>query len=223
MRFSCFVCFRPGTQHVQWTCVSVTGCFGTNISLEERVSLQVYVHTLSTFEIGEISSILNQPADTRGQYIKPKTVAPKPWQTVSIPRSVGRPTVTRLQAERLRSWGSIPGRSKRFSLLHSVQIGCGTQLASYTMGNCGSFPGGKTAGAWYWSLTSILCRSYEGVRLYLHSPIRLQGVVLYEKQGKRYLGTFTANSDTVFLTLYVRCDHLKWSPIREARVTWHAQ
>jgi hypothetical protein len=111
--FSCFVCFRTHPQHVQWTCVSVTGCFGTNISLDERVSLQVCVHTLSKLEIGKISSILNQPAQTPGQYIKPKTVPPKPWQTLTIHSSVGRPIAIGLQAVRLWSWGSIPDMSQK--------------------------------------------------------------------------------------------------------------
>jgi hypothetical protein len=33
---------------------------------------------------------------------------------------------------------SIPGRGKRFSLIHSVQTGCGAHPASYTMGTRGS-------------------------------------------------------------------------------------
>jgi hypothetical protein len=39
--------------------------------------------------------------------------------------------------------GSIPGRGKRFSLLHSVQTGSEDHLPSYQMGTEGSFPGGK--------------------------------------------------------------------------------
>jgi hypothetical protein len=38
----------------------------------------------------------------------------------------------------------------RFSLLHSVQSGSGAHPASYPLGTGGSFPGGKTAGAWSW-------------------------------------------------------------------------
>jgi hypothetical protein len=40
------------------------------------------------------------------------------------------------------------------------------------------FPGGKAAGAWSWPLTSNSCRGQENVDLYIHSPIRLHGVVL---------------------------------------------
>jgi hypothetical protein len=42
---------------------------------------------------------------------------------------------------------SIPGKDKRFSLLHSVQIGSGAHPASYPMGARGSFSRGKAAGA----------------------------------------------------------------------------
>jgi hypothetical protein len=40
------------------------------------------------------------------------------------------------------------------SPLHGVQAGSGAQPASYLMGKVGSFPVGKAAGAWSWSLTS---------------------------------------------------------------------
>jgi hypothetical protein len=50
--------------------------------------------------------------------------------------------------------GSIPGRDKKFSLLHSVQTGSGAHLASHPVGTGGSLPWGKAAGAWNWSLTS---------------------------------------------------------------------
>jgi hypothetical protein len=41
--------------------------------------------------------------------------------------------------------GSIPGRGKRFSPLHSVQTGSGPHPTSSTMGTRGSFPGNKAA------------------------------------------------------------------------------
>jgi hypothetical protein len=43
----------------------------------------------------------------------------------------------------LDGWGSIPERSKIFSLLHSVQTGSGGLPASYPMGTGYSFSGGK--------------------------------------------------------------------------------
>jgi hypothetical protein len=45
-----------------------------------------------------------------------------------------------------------------FSLHYHVWNGFGAHPASYPMGTRGSFPGGKTAGAWSWPLTSIKCR-----------------------------------------------------------------
>jgi hypothetical protein len=43
--------------------------------------------------------------------------------------------------------GSIPGRDKGFSLLHSVQTGYEVHSASYPMGTDGYFSGGTVAGA----------------------------------------------------------------------------
>jgi hypothetical protein len=45
------------------------------------------------------------------------------------------------------SQGSIPGKGRDFSLLHSVQTGSGAQPASYAMGTGGSLFGGKAAAA----------------------------------------------------------------------------
>jgi len=47
------------------------------------------------------------------------------------------------------------GNDEIFSLHHCAQTGSGAYPASYPMGNRGSFPGGKAAGAWSWPLTSI--------------------------------------------------------------------
>jgi hypothetical protein len=52
----------------------------------------------------------------------------------------------------------FPERAGNFSLHHRVQTGSGAHPASYPMGNRGSFPGSKAAGAWSWPLTSIYCR-----------------------------------------------------------------
>jgi hypothetical protein len=64
------------------------------------------------------------------------------------------------------------------SLLHVVQTGSGVHPTSYPMGTAGSFPSGKAARAWSWPLASNYCRGQENVDLYIHSPIRLHGVVL---------------------------------------------
>jgi hypothetical protein len=42
---------------------------------------------------------------------------------------------------------SIPGRTRGFSFLHSVQTGCGAHIASYQMGMGLSFLEGKAVGA----------------------------------------------------------------------------
>jgi hypothetical protein len=52
----------------------------------------------------------------------------------------------------------FPVGAGNFSLHNSVQKGSGAHPASYPMGTRGSFPEGKTAGAWSWPLTSIKCR-----------------------------------------------------------------
>jgi hypothetical protein len=41
---------------------------------------------------------------------------------------------------------SVPGRGKRFFILHSVHTGIGTCPASSPVGTMGSFPGGKAVG-----------------------------------------------------------------------------
>jgi hypothetical protein len=64
-------------------------------------------------------------------------------------------------------WGKV------FSLLHVVQTGSRVQPTSYAEGT-----GIKAVGAWSWPLTFNLCRGQENVDLYIHSPIRLHGVVL---------------------------------------------
>jgi hypothetical protein len=53
---------------------------------------------------------------------------------------------------------------------HRVQNGSGAHQASYPRSTRVSFPGGKAARAWSWTLTSIYCRGQECVELYLHSP-----------------------------------------------------
>jgi hypothetical protein len=54
---------------------------------------------------------------------------------------------TRLRAGRPGNLGSIPGRGKRFSLLHKVQTVSGTHAASYPVGTGEFFSGGKAVGA----------------------------------------------------------------------------
>jgi hypothetical protein len=49
----------------------------------------------------------------------------------------------------------FPAGVGNFSLHHRVQNCSGAHPASYPMGTRGCFPGGKAAGTWSWSLTSI--------------------------------------------------------------------
>jgi hypothetical protein len=74
-------------------------------------------------------------------------------------------------------WVWIPVRQE-FSLLHVVQTGCEAHPTSYSVGTGGFFPGGKVAGTWSWPLTSSSCWGQEIVGLYIHSPLRLHGIVL---------------------------------------------
>jgi hypothetical protein len=70
-----------------------------------------------------------------------------------------------------------------FSLTLSVlfkfdQTGSGVHPTSYPMSTGGSFPKGKAAGTWSWQLISIQCQGQGSSDLYVHSPIRLHGIVL---------------------------------------------
>jgi hypothetical protein len=49
----------------------------------------------------------------------------------------------------------FPAGAGNFSLRHHVQTGSGARPEFYPMGKGGSFPGGKAAGAWCWTLCSI--------------------------------------------------------------------
>jgi hypothetical protein len=85
------------------------------------------------------------------------------WRNTSPPSSQGR--------------GISQARIQEFSLIHVVQTSSGTHPVSYPVGIGVSFLGVKAAGAWNWPLTNW-CRGQENVDLYIHSPIRLRGLVL---------------------------------------------
>jgi len=55
-------------------------------------------------------------------------------------------------------------------ILNKIQV-------PYPVGAGGSFSRGKETGVWSWLLATIWCRGWECVVLYLHCPIRLDGVV----------------------------------------------
>jgi hypothetical protein len=71
----------------------------------------------------------------------------------------------------------VPARAGNFFHHRTV-----AHPASYPMSTRGSFPGSKVAGVWNWPLTSVYCRGWECVELYLHSSIYLQGVVYNSAQ-----------------------------------------
>jgi hypothetical protein len=79
----------------------------------------------------------------------------------------------------------FPAGAGNFSLHHRVQNGSGAHTASYPMGTRVSFHEGKAAGAWSWPFTPSSAEVEEWLELYLHSQIRLHGVVLSYKNGTR--------------------------------------
>jgi hypothetical protein len=106
----------------------------------------------------------------------------------------------------LESWGSIPGRGKRFSLLHSVQTGSGIHPASYSMGTGALSPGIKWPGM---ELTTHphLVLKLRIVELYLHSLTCLHGIVL------NYLSTLVALPFyTAYDTIFIGSTDLNFKP-----------
>jgi hypothetical protein len=63
------------------------------------------------------------------------------------------------------------GYCQEFSVLYIVQDGSGAYQASYPMGT-----ESKAAGPWSWPIINE-CGIQEHLNLYIHSPIRLHGVV----------------------------------------------
>jgi len=78
---------------------------------------------------------------------------------------------------------SIPGRVTNFYLWHHLQTGCRTHPATLLVGTDISFSGGKAAGAWSWSLTSLYCRSQKTWGC-TSTPLHLHGVMFnYDKDN----------------------------------------
>jgi hypothetical protein len=69
-------------------------------------------------------------------------------------------------------------RAGNFFPHHRVQTGSGAHPASYSMGTKASFPGGKSAGAWSWPLTSSSAEVENAWSYTSNPPIRFHGVVL---------------------------------------------
>jgi hypothetical protein len=77
----------------------------------------------------------------------------------------------------------FPVGSGNFSLRHFIQTGSGAHTASYPMGTRGSFPEGKAAGREADHSPPSSAEVKECVEIYLHSSIRLHGVVLKLSTG----------------------------------------
>jgi hypothetical protein len=58
-------------------------------------------------------------------------------------------------SDKIHSRVRFPAGTGNFSLHHHVQNSSGAHPPSYAMGTRGYFPGGKAAGAWSWTLTSM--------------------------------------------------------------------
>jgi hypothetical protein len=76
----------------------------------------------------------------------------------------------------------FPTGAGNFSLHHRVQNGSGAHPTSYPMGNECSFPGVKRPGR-ETNHSPPSSAVKECVELYLHSPIRIHGVVLSQAQN----------------------------------------
>jgi hypothetical protein len=72
----------------------------------------------------------------------------------------------------------FPAGAGNFSLHHRVQNGSGAHPASYSVGTRGSFPGVKRPGREADYSHPSSAEAKEWMEPYLHSPIRLNGVVL---------------------------------------------
>jgi hypothetical protein len=83
----------------------------------------------------------------------------------------------RLRSGRPVNWGLIPGRGKRFFLFQWPDR-LWAHPTYYPMCTVGSFPGGKAVRTWSWQPTPHRMSRRSMIKLYIHSPISLYGVVL---------------------------------------------
>jgi hypothetical protein len=79
----------------------------------------------------------------------------------------------------------LPARAGYFSLHHCIHNGSGTHPASYPLGTRGSFPGVNRPGREADRLPPSSAEVKECVKLYLHFPLRLHGMVLSWKEAQR--------------------------------------
>jgi hypothetical protein len=84
--------------------------------------------------------------------------------------------VTRIWKGKLANHRSIPMGAGQNYLLQNAQSSSGAQPVSYSMGNGGHCHRRKAVRTWSWPLTSIQCRGYEWLELYLYFCTFLHGV-----------------------------------------------
>jgi hypothetical protein len=75
-----------------------------------------------------------------------------------------------------RKWLGMGWITGVISRLYHVQTRSGAHLVAYSVSTSGSFPKGKTVGAWNWPLTSIKYDGCEYVELYLHSILTVSRI-----------------------------------------------
>jgi hypothetical protein len=101
----------------------------------------------------------------------------------------GKAEIAQLLYGQPRGWKigvRFPAGASDFTHLHIVQTGTGAHPASYIMSTRGSFPGGKRPDVKLTTHLHLVPRS-KTVELYLHSLIRLHGVMLNKLSTKTTL------------------------------------
>jgi hypothetical protein len=89
-----------------------------------------------------------------------------------------------------------------FPLCHHIHTGPGVHLASYPIRTMGSFPGGKTAGAWSWPSTPFSAKIKKALTYTCTPPICLHGMVLNKAlTASSWHGTKFHTGTTLYLPL----------------------
>jgi hypothetical protein len=119
-----------------------------------------WVVTISAIRLERLNKTTKtcNSTEIRTSYISPLNLQRYRDANLLIPFSIHH--ILHLQVFQLWATGwttgvRFPAGARVFPLRHRVQIGSGTNPASYPMGTGGSLPGNKEAGAWSWPLTSI--------------------------------------------------------------------
>jgi hypothetical protein len=79
-------------------------------------------------------------------------------------------------------WVQFPAWAGNISLLHHVQTASGAHISSYPVVKMSSFLGVKWSGSEADHSIPFIAEVKKGVRLYIHSPIRLHSVLLSKVQ-----------------------------------------